>query len=136
MPNTVWPKSAVASHPHHTPIHLIQHMARTPSEEPKPATTTITDDQAKELKKLDTILQISTSLGTRELRDKFRQMVVDEQTTRARAYAQVRTFNLDHPMARATESVQCAKLLEEKTERDNEMEEAEVVLESLKHEVS
>jgi hypothetical protein len=73
-------------------------MARTPSEDPTPTTPTITDDQAKELKRLDTILQISTDLKSRELRDKFRQIVIDGEMTKAQAYAQVRTFNPDHPM--------------------------------------
>jgi hypothetical protein len=85
-------------HTDHTPIHLVQHMARTPSEEPKPTTPTITDDQAKELKRLDTILQISTDLKSRELRDKFRRIVIDGEMTKAQVYAQVRAFNLDYPM--------------------------------------
>ena len=94
----IWPKSAFASRPHRTPIHLIQHMARTPSEERKPTTPTITDDQAKELKRLDTILQISTNLKSRELRDKFRRIVINGEMMKAEAYAQVRAFNSDHPM--------------------------------------
>lgn len=114
----IWPKIAIASHTHRTPIHLVQHMARTPSEERKPTTPTIADDQAKELKRLDTILRISADLKSRELRDQFRQIVINGEMTKAAG------------------SVQRAEMLEEKRKRDDEVEVVEADLESLRHEVS
>jgi hypothetical protein len=95
-------------------------------------TPMVTDDKATELKRLDMILQISTDLKSQELQDKFRWIVIDEQMMKAQVWA----FNLDHPMVWATELVQHAKLLEEKQEWDDEVEEAEIVPQSLGHEVS
>lgn len=113
-----------------SPSHLPRSaMARSPSEEPKP---TITDNQTDELKRLDTILKISTELKSRELREKFRQMVIDGH----RAKAQVRTFNLDRPMVWVAEFVQFARLLEEKKVSDEAVDEAERELQGLRNEVS
>jgi hypothetical protein len=73
-------------------------MARSPSEEPKATIAdNQTDNQADELKRLDTILKISTELKSRELREKFRQMVMDGWRAKDRAKAQVWTFTLIIP---------------------------------------
>jgi hypothetical protein len=117
-----------------SPSHLPRSaMARSPSEEPKP---TITDNQTDELKRLDTILKISTELKSRELREKFRQMVIDGHRAKDRAKAQVRTFNLDRPMVWVAEFVQFARLLEEKKVSDEAVDEAERELQGLRNEVS
>jgi hypothetical protein len=78
------------------------------------------------------ILQISTDLKSQELHDKFRWIIIDGPMMKAQVWA----FNLDYPMVWATELVQHAKLLEEQQEWDDEVKEAEIVLQSLRHEVS
>ena len=114
-------------------------MARSPSEEPKPTIANAdgqADNQADELKRLDTILRISTELKSRELREKFKQIVIDGWRARDRAKTQVCTFTLDHPMVWVTELAQHAKLLEEKKAADDAVDKAERELEGLRNEVS